>query len=84
MNTDQSNVYWNRKRHSAGQVVEIYHPQLSGAAEGERGPAPAMRLRYDRSDLTWTLTHGCREISGQGEKPSVTEAINLITSEVSL
>lgn len=58
--------FWQRTRQSAGQIIGIFHPQLPGAAEGERGACPPMELTQDTSDGTWTVTGLGQTITGTG------------------
>jgi len=73
-----SRLFWNCTGRNRGQIVEIRDAQLAGAAEGEQGPARGLSLRYDRSDRTWSVYRGEREIgSGVGDTPSVEDAMQM-------
>lgn len=76
------NIYWNTERQNQGQIVTEMYPQLSGAAEGEEGPAKGLRLTYDASDGEWVLRKGKTEIArgnrfGGQPQPDVWEAMRL-------
>jgi hypothetical protein len=69
-------LYWNCIGRNQGQIVEISDAQLAGAAEGDQGPASGLSLRYDRSDRSWSVWCGNREVGvGVGEKPTVDDAM---------
>jgi hypothetical protein len=76
------NIVWNTERQNQGQIVTKMYPQLSGAAEGNEGPAKGLRLTYDACNGEWVLRKGNKEIArgnqfkGQGQ-PTVTEAMQM-------
>ena len=55
-----SNLTWEVDRAKQGQIVTEMRPQLSGAPDGEEGPAAGLRLLYDASNGDWDLYDGRR------------------------
>lgn len=74
-------LYWETSGRDRGQIVEVSHPQVMGAAEGEEGDGLGLTLRYDRSDQEWSITDadlGAVAAGKHGDPiPSVADAIAL-------
>jgi len=71
---------WYVLDRNQGQIVEISQPQISGSAEGEEGPGEGLRLRFDQSDQTWTISDRQLGTIAEGTGypvPTVEEAIRI-------
>lgn len=71
-------LFWNTLPADQGQIVSVCYAQVSGAAEGESGPADGLSLCVDASDRTWVLTlRGVESARGRGDAPSPERALHL-------
>ena len=63
---------WVESPYTQGRIVTTFEAEASGRPRLQKEQIGDMRLRFDRSDLTWTVTQNGTQIrSGTGNYPDL-------------